>query len=118
MRIRTTKKPLDLHLVADLALVEADHVTLVEDEQADVIEKGWIIAKRKVELLRRRDNDIALADRVLIEAANPDAAVECGDRLPKRAEGPLQRRFGLGGQRAQRRDKDHSLSAGQTAQDA
>ena len=43
MRVRTAKKPLDLHLVANLALVEPDHVPFVEDEKTDVIEKGRIV---------------------------------------------------------------------------
>ena len=44
VRVRTTKEPLNLHLIADLALVEADHVAFVEDEKADVIEQGRIVA--------------------------------------------------------------------------
>ena len=118
MRVRAAKQPLDLHLVADLALVEADHVAFVEDEQADVVEKGRIVAEREVELLRRRDDDVAFPDGVLVEAADPDAAVERRDRLAERAEGPLQGRFRLGRERAQRRDEDHPLAAGQAAQDA
>jgi len=55
VRVRAAKQPLDLHLVANLALIEADHVTFVEDEQAHVIEEGRV---------------------VLVEAANPDAAIE------------------------------------------
>ena len=70
VRVRTAKEPLDLHLIADLALIEADHVAFVEDEQADVVEKGRIVAEREVELLRRRDDDVALPDRVFIEAAD------------------------------------------------
>ncbi len=98
MRVRTVKKPLDLNLVANLALIETDHVPFVEDEQADVIEKGWIVAQREVELLRCRYHDVPFPDRVLVEAANPDAAVEGRYRLAERAEGPLQGGFRLGGE--------------------
>ena len=75
-RVGPAEKPLDLHFVADLPLVEADHVPFVEDEQADVVEEGRIVAERKVELLRRRDDDVTFPDRVLVEAADSDAAVE------------------------------------------
>ena len=44
VRIGAPEEPLDLHLVANLALIEADHVAFVEDEQTDVIEKGRIVA--------------------------------------------------------------------------
>ena len=118
VRVRATKESLDLYLVADLALVEADHVPFVEDEEADIIEEGRIVAEREVELLRRRDDDVAFPDRVLVEAAHPDAAVERRDRLAERTKGPLQGGFRLRRQRTQRRDEDDALAAGQAAQDA
>jgi hypothetical protein len=76
VRIGTAKKPLNLHLIAYLALIEANHVPFVEHEQTDVVEKGRVIAEREVELLRRRHYDVSLADCVLVEAADPDTAVE------------------------------------------
>jgi hypothetical protein len=39
VRVRTAKESLDLHLVTDLAFIEADHVPFVEHEQTHVIEK-------------------------------------------------------------------------------
>ena len=47
VRVRAAKQPLDLHLVADLALVEADHVAFVENEQADVVEKRGLLRSAK-----------------------------------------------------------------------
>jgi len=46
-------------------------VAFVENEQADVVKKGWIVAEREVELLGRRDDDVAFSDCVLVEAAYP-----------------------------------------------
>ena len=43
VRVRATKQSLDLHLVANLALIEADHVTFIEDEQAYVIQEGRVV---------------------------------------------------------------------------
>jgi hypothetical protein len=74
VRVRTAKKPLDLHLIAYFTLIEADHVTFIEEEETDVIEEGRIVAQREVELLRRRNYDVPFPDGVLIEAADPDAA--------------------------------------------
>ena len=82
----------------------------VEHEQADIIEQRRIVAQREVELLRRRDDDVALADGVLIEAADADAAVEGRDGLAERAEGPLERGFGLRRQGAQRGDEHDPLA--------
>ncbi len=117
-RVGAAEQPLDLHFVADLALLQADHVPLVEDEKADIVEKGWFVAKGEVELLRRRHDYIALPDGVLVEAANADAALKSRYRLAKRTEGALQGRFRLRRQSAQRGDEDHPLAAGETAQDA
>jgi hypothetical protein len=89
LRIRTSKKSLDLDFVTNLALIEADHMAFVEDEQANVIEKAWIVAQRKVELLGRCDHDIALPDCVLIEATHPNAAIEGRNRLAEWPEGSL-----------------------------
>ena len=113
LRVRAAKKPLDLYLVPDLALVWADHMPFVEDQQADIIKKRGVIAQGEVELLRRRDHDVALPYGILVEAADADAAIEGRDGLAERAEGPLQRGLGLCRQRAQRGDEDHPLAARQ-----
>ena len=42
----------------------------VEDQQTDVVEQGRIVAQGEVQLFRRRDYDVAFADRVLVEAAD------------------------------------------------
>ena len=115
LRVRAAKEPLDLHLVANLTLVGADHMPFVEDQQADIIEKRRIIAQREVELLGRRDDDVSLADRVLVEAADANTAIEGRDGLAERAEGPLQHGFGLRRQRAQRGDEDNPLASRQAA---
>lgn len=99
VRVRTAKKPLNLRLIAHVTLIETDHVALVEYEETNVIEGRWIIAQRELELLRRRYLDVPLPDRVLVEAADPDAAVERRDCLAEWAEGPLQRGFRLGRKR-------------------
>ena len=70
-------------------------MTFVEDEQADVVEKGRVVTKREVELLRCRHDDIAFPDRVFVKTADADAAVERRDRLAEGSEGPLQGGFRL-----------------------
>ena len=45
-------------------------MAFVEDEQADIVEQRRIVAQGEVELLRGRDDDVALADRILVEAAD------------------------------------------------
>src|SRR5687768_5040784 len=66
-------------------------MSFVKDQQADIIEQRRIVTQREVELLRRRDDDVALADRVLVEAADADAAIEGRNGLAERAKGSLQR---------------------------
>ncbi len=94
--VGASQEPLNLNLVADFALAEPDHVALVEDEQADVVEETRIIPECEVQFLRCRHHDVALADRIFVEAADPNAPIERGDRFSERTEGALQGCFGLG----------------------
>lgn len=105
-------------LVAYFALVQTDHVPFVEDQQTDVVKEARVVPQREIQLFRRGDHDVTLADCVFVEAADADAPVERRDRFPQASEGPLQGGFGLGGQRTQRRDEDDSAAGGQTSQDA
>ncbi len=97
-----SQEPLDLNLIADFTLTESDHVAFVEDEQADVVEEARIVPQREIQFLRRRDHDVALADRIFVEPADPNAPIERGDRFSERAEGALQGCFGLCRQRPPR----------------
>jgi len=94
MRVGTLQQTLDLHLIADLAPVEADHVAFVEDEEPDIVEKARVVAQSEVELPRSRD-DVARADCVFVEIVDTDASIERRDRLTQGAEGSLERRFRL-----------------------
>ena len=60
-------------------------MAFVEDEQANIIEKGRIVAEREIKLLRRRNDYVAFPDRVLVETGHADATVERRDRLAERA---------------------------------
>jgi hypothetical protein len=46
--VGASQEPLNLNLVADFALAEPDHVALVEDEKADVVEKTRIVPEREI----------------------------------------------------------------------
>ena len=90
----------------------------VENEKADVVEEARVVAQGEIELLGGCDDDVALPDRVLVEAGDANAAVECRDRLSQRPEGPLQGGFRLRRKRPERRDEHHPPSAGQAEEDA
>src|SRR4051812_14550128 len=111
MRICALEESLDLHLVADLALIEADHMAFVEDKKAYIIEKRRIVSQRKVKFFGCGNNDIALADCILVETTHADTAIEGGDSFPEGPECSLKRRFGLGGQRPQRGYEDDTLAS-------
>ena len=46
--ILATKQPLDQHLVPNLPRPEADHMALVQDDEADIVDHGWVLAGGKV----------------------------------------------------------------------
>jgi hypothetical protein len=100
------REPLDLDLMADFSFAEPDHVALVEYKQDDIVEKAWIILECEVQFLGRGHHDVALADRILVEAADTDAPIERGDGLPERTKGALQGRFRLGRKGSQRCHED------------
>ena len=110
--VRPPQEPLDLDLITDLALVQTDHVTLVEDEQADIVEEGRFIAQCKVKLLRRRDDDIPIAQGILIDLGDPDAPVEGRHRHTEGAERDPKRGLRLRRQRPQRGHEDHPALGG------
>ena len=71
-------------------------MTLVENDQTDIIDQGWVTSQGEVELLGSGDDDVPLSQQILVGAAGPDRAVEGCDGFPQRGEGALQGRFGLG----------------------
>ena len=52
---------------------------LVQDNEANVVQHGRVGSKREVQLLRRRHDDLAGAQRVLVDVTDPHAAVEGRD---------------------------------------
>ena len=81
---------------------------LVQDNEADVIQHGRVGSKSEIQLLRRRHDDFAGAQRVLVDVADPHAAVEGRDADPKWRERPCQDLLRLGGQGSQRGDVDRA----------
>ncbi len=105
------KQTLDLSLVADLPVRGPDHVALVEDNKANIVQERRVTAQAEVQFLRRSYYDLARAEDVLVEVACPHAAVEAGDTCSERTEGRLQDELGLRRQRTQRSYIHNSLSA-------
>jgi hypothetical protein len=85
-------------LVADLALRGSDHVPLVQDDEADVIQDRRIGSKSEIQLLRCGDDNLAGAKRVLVDVADPHAAVERRDADAERREGLCEDLLRLSGQ--------------------
>src|SRR4051794_22549303 len=116
--IRPFQKALDLDLVAHLSLAQADHMTLVEHQQTNVIEQTGIIAQREIEFLGSCYNDVALPDRILIKAADANAAVEGRNGLAQRPKGSLERCLGLCRECAKRSYEYDPSTRSQTAKNA
>ena len=79
VRVCAPKEPLDLRLIADFALVDPNHVAFIEYKKAHVVEQRRIVPQREVNLLGCGDDDVTLTNRVLIETADSDAAIERGN---------------------------------------
>jgi hypothetical protein len=97
-----------LGFVADLALRGSDHVPLIQDDEADVIQHRRIGSKSEVQLLRCGDDNLAGAKRVLVDVADPHAAVERRDADAERREGPCEDLLRLSGQGSERGDIDRT----------
>jgi len=97
MRVGALKQPLDLDFVADLALVEADHMAFVEYQETNVVEEAGVATQCEVQLLGRCDHDMPLPDSVFVEPAHADATVKGRDGLSQRSESSLQGGLGLRG---------------------
>ena len=82
-------------------------MTLIENDQTDVIDQGGIAPKREVELLRCGDDDLAGAQGILVTRRKTAGAVQRGDTESEGREGLAEEAFGLGRQRAQRRDNQY-----------
>jgi len=50
-------------------------VTFIENYQPNIIDKGRIIAQRKIEFLRRRDDNLPRAQRVFVARRQTAGAV-------------------------------------------
>ena len=116
--VSASQESLNLDLIADFALAEPDHVALVEDEQADVVEKTRIVPEREIQFLGCGNHDVALADGILVESADPDAPVERGDGLSERSEGALQGYFRLRRECSQRCHEDDPPPRRKASEDA
>ena len=59
-RIRAAKESLDQNFVTNFTLSRANRMSLIEHNQADVIEYRRVVSQSKVQFLRCRDDDIAI----------------------------------------------------------
>jgi hypothetical protein len=83
-------------------------VPLVQDDEADVIQDRRIGSKSEIQLLRCGDDNLAGAKRVLVDVADPHAAVERRDADAERREGPCEDLLRLSGQGSERGDIDRT----------
>jgi hypothetical protein len=63
-RICSAQEPLYQDLVADLAAAEPNHVALVKDDQAHIVENVRILSQSKIKFLWRCDDDRSGRERV------------------------------------------------------
>jgi len=72
-------------------------MAFVENNEANVIKQSRFITQREVKFFGRRYDYVAVAQNILIDSTDADAAVETRNRFPQRLESSLQHEFRLRG---------------------